>query len=214
MPNKPKVKVCGITREADAELALELGADYLGIILFERSPRAVDPSRLEALFTVIPEGKRVLVDVNSGTDTLGGLVGRGFDFCQIHCLPEIAMSTLAGWSGIVGPERLWLAPKVPPADPFPQATLEFADTIVYDSVSQDPLLFGGTGETSDWERFQEWSTLYGHKQWILAGGLKPENIAAALEATTPDIVDVNSGVESAPGKKDPARLRALFDSIS
>lgn len=214
MPEKAQVKVCGITREADAELALELGADYLGIIVFERSPRAVDPARLEALFKIIPEGKRVLVDVNSGTDTLGEMMNWGFDFCQIHCLPEIAMSTLAAWSGIAGKERLWLAPKVPPGDPFPQATLEFTDTIVYDSVSQDPLIYGGTGETSDWERFQEWTTLYAHKQWVLAGGLKPENIAAALEATAPDIVDVNSGVESEPGKKDPARLRALFDSIS
>lgn len=214
MSDRPLIKICGITREADAKLALELGADFLGINLFERSPRYVDPGQVRELLKGIPKGKRVMIDVNSATDSLRGFMDLGFDFCQIHCLPEIAMSTLAAWSGIVGKENLWLAPKVPNGEPFPQTALEFADTVLYDSVSQDPLVFGGTGKTSDWERFQEWRTLYAHKRWGLAGGLSPENIREALDSTDPDIVDFNSGVESEPGKKDPQRLHALFESLS
>jgi len=213
MKVKPKIKVCGITRKADAETALDLGADFLGINLFDRSPRFVEWDRVADLLSVIPAGKRVCVDVNPGTDRLDSCRGLGFDFYQIHCIYTTGMDTLAGWSGLTGRENLWLAPKVPPEEPFPQVALEFADSILYDSYAHDPLVFGGTGRVSDWIRFEEWRTLYSHKTWILAGGLSPDNIREALRQTTPDIVDVNSGVESEPGIKDPKKLRNFFQEL-
>lgn len=210
METQPRIKICGITRESDAEDALELGADFLGINLYEQSPRGVSLARAAELLRLIPEGRRVCVDVNPGTDEMEARRELGFDFFQIHCPFNTGLGTLAGWTGSVGRERLWLAPKLPPEEGFPQTILEFADTVLFDTYARDPLVFGGTGRESDWGRFQEWRTLYAHKQWALAGGLGPDNLRRAMESTTADIYDVNSGVESAPGEKVRARLERLF----
>lgn len=209
----PKVKICGITRPEDAETALRLGADFIGINLFSRSPRAVHAEEVPAIFEAVPAGKRVLVDVNPGTDVLEQHLRLGFDAFQLHCPHDLGLATLAGWAGLVGVEQLWLAPKVPPGEAFPQTALEFTNTILFDTYSQDPLVFGGTGKAADWGKFEEWRTLYAHKRWILAGGLGPENVRSALEQTSPDMVDFNSGVESAPGIKEPAKLKALFQIL-
>lgn len=207
-----RVKVCGITSPEDARRALELEADYIGIIAHARSPRAVPEERMEELLEVIPVGKRVLVDVSTPTDVLERYCGLGFDFFQIHFDLEISIATVAAWAGLAGRGRLWLAPRIPPEeDAFPQIIMEFADTFLVDTFRRDA--FGGTGETGDWQRFIDWTTLYQHKSWILAGGLSPDNIGAALRATRADVVDVNSGVESAPGEKDAAMLRAFFRHV-
>lgn len=210
--SKPLVKVCGITTRADAEMALELGADLLGVILHEHSPRAVPLSEVEDLLDVIPEGKRVLVDVSTPTDVMADYKDLPFDYYQMHFDLDVAIATVAAWSGTVGKERLWLSPRVPPQEAyFPQIIMEFADTLVVDSYSKEA--YGGTGKAGNWDRFQDWSTLYQHKRWVLAGGLSPLNIVAALEATEPRLIDVNSGVESAPGVKDRHLLGNLMKEI-
>ncbi|KAF0095461.1 MAG: phosphoribosylanthranilate isomerase [Puniceicoccaceae bacterium 5H] len=206
------IKVCGITNQQDAELALDLGAEYLGIIVYQKSPRAVPMGEIPNLLRYIPRGKRVLVDVSTPTDVLDQYKELPFDAYQLHFDLEVAIATVAAWSGLVGAERLWLAPRVPPEeDYFPQITMEFAHTIVLDAYSKSA--YGGTGRTGDWQRFLDWSTLYQHKRWILAGGLNPDNIGDALRATQAEMVDVNSGVESEPGKKDPEKLRAFFRAV-
>ncbi len=215
MGARPPIKLCGVTREADAEHALALGVDYIGLNLFERSPRSVSPDRAKELMRFIPEGKRVLVDVNPGTDQLEQMLDLGFDVFQLHCPFDLDWATLASWAGQVGgPDRLWLAPKVPPEEPFPQACLEFVNTVLFDSYSNDPLVFGGTGRIGDWARFEEWRTLYQHKRWVLAGGLSPDNILAALASTSADVYDINSGVEDAPGVKNKEKLTLLFSRIA
>lgn len=211
MSEPPKIKICGITRESDARKALELGADYIGIIVYDRSPRGVDLEHAAELLQSIPEGRRVCVDVNPGTDELESRLELGFDFYQLHCPLDAGLATLAAWSGLVGQERLWIAPKLPPTEPFPQVVLEFAETVVFDAYARDPLLFGGTGRTSDWARCAELATLYAHKSWVLAGGLGPDNIAAAMGAVEAAVFDVNSGVESEPGIKDETKLESLFN---
>jgi phosphoribosylanthranilate isomerase len=208
-----KVKICGITRPADALLALSLGADYLGIIVHAKSPRAVDPKNIPALLEHIPPGKRVLVDVSTPTDQLERYLELGFDAYQIHFDLEVSMATVAAWSGLVGQHALWAAPRIPPAEKhFPQVLMEFADTILLDAY--DPKVYGGTGQAGgNWQRFLDCTLYYQHKRWILAGGLSPDNIAEALRFTSAEMVDVNSGVESVPGIKDPQRLRRLFEVI-
>ncbi len=207
-----QVKVCGITRLEDAKHALDLGADYLGINLFKGSPRSVPLERVPELLEAIPVGKRVLVDVSTPTDLLDQYLDLGFDYYQIHFDLNIAIATVAAWSGLVGRERLWLAPRVPPGDvSFPQIIMEFADTFVFDTFSKTS--FGGTGRKGDWQRFLDWTTLYQHKSWILAGGLGPENITEALRVTAPAVIDVNSRVESGPGLKDEAKLEDLFEKV-
>ncbi len=207
----PKIKICGLTRWADASAALDLGADYCGMIVYPKSPRAVTREQAWDLCQRIPAGKRVMVDVNTGTDELEDWADCGFDYFQIYCDLDVNLATLAAWSGLVGRERLWLAPKIPPGEPFPQSILDFADTILIDAYHKDK--YGGSGRTGNWEQFADWSTLYAHKHFILAGGLSPDNITEAVRITNSEIVDVNSGVEKEPGIKDPAKLRALFAAL-
>ncbi|MEO0796081.1 MAG: phosphoribosylanthranilate isomerase [Verrucomicrobiota bacterium] len=207
----PKIKVCGLTRWTDVSAVIDLGADYCGTIVYPKSPRAVTRDQAFDLCQRIPAGKRVMVDVNTGTDELENWADLGYDFFQIHCDLETNYATLAAWCGIVGRERLWLAPKIPPNEPFPQSILEFADTILVDTYHKDK--YGGSGQTGNWEKFAEWKTLYPHKQFVLAGGLSPDNVVAAVEATGTEIVDVNSGIESEPGKKDPAKLKSFFENL-
>jgi len=208
---RPQVKVCGITTCEDAQLALDAGADWLGVIVWPGSPRAVGYEQARELCQYIPAGRRVMVDVQSSAQELERHGDLGFDAFQLHLGAETGFATLAAWSGLVGREALWLGPRVPPGEPFPQEILEFADTVVVDTFDKNQ--HGGTGRTGDWVQFAEWQTLYQHKHWVLAGGLGPDNVRAALQATRAERIDVNSGVESAPGRKDPAKLRALFRAL-
>lgn len=208
MAGSLKVKVCGIISVEQARLALDAGADYLGINLYGPSPRCVSRETAWQLCQYVPAGRRVLVDVNTATDLLGDYGDLGFDAFQIHCDLDTPLSSLAAWSGIVGPENLWLALRLPPDHPYPQAPLEFADTFVFDAFS--PTQHGGTGRTADWGRLADLLLMFGHKEWWLAGGLNPENVAAAMRASGATHLDVNSGVEDRPGVKNAERLRAFF----
>lgn len=206
------VKVCGLTNELDISASLQQGADYIGVNLYQKSPRAVDLSRAVDLLGEIPPGKRVLVDVATPTHLLEEYKNLSFDYYQIHFDLDIAISSVAAWAGIVGRERLWLAPRIGPREQFfPQIVMEFADTIVLDTYSSDK--YGGSGKTGDWQRFMDWSTLYQHKEWVLAGGLNPDNIEEAIRTTGAEIVDVASGVESSPGRKDHEKLARFFASV-
>lgn len=193
-------------------MALDLGADYIGLILFEKSPRAVPLSVIPDIFEVVPQGKRVLVDVATPTDVLATYRDLPFDFFQMHFDLDVAIATVAAWSGLIGRERLWLAPRVPPKEAyFPQIIMEFADTLLIDAYAKES--YGGTGKIGDWQRFMDWSTLYQHKRWVLAGGLSPLNIEAALDAIDPEVIDVNSGVEAQPGVKDRAKLEDFMQRV-
>lgn len=202
------VKVCGLTREADVDLALELGADYFGFIVYPNSPRGISMERALELASRVPEGRRVLVDVETGTEDLEQRRDVGFDFFQIHAGLDVGLASLAAWSGLVGAERLWIAPRVKPADVFPEMVLEFADTVLLDTYHKEKV--GGTGETGDWSGFAELKQKYPATNWVLAGGLNPQNVLDAIAATSAERVDLNSGVESEPGIKNPEKLRELF----
>lgn len=205
------VKVCGLTREEDIAAALSLGADFIGINLYEPSPRSVSPARARELLDAIPEGKRVLVDVSPSTDQLTGFRDLGFDAFQIHFDLEVGLGTVAAWSGIAGRENLWLAPRIPPGERFPEMALEFADTLLFDAFSKSA--YGGTGRTADWQEFRRLSEQHPAHTWILSGGLNPDNAIDAVSASGSTFIDVNSGVESSPGIKDPDRLARLMQRI-
>lgn len=206
-----QIKVCGLTRESDIEQALQLGADYCGIIVYPKSPRAVSMERAADLIQQVPVGKRVMVDVETSTEALAQARDLGFDYYQIHASLDVGLATLAAWSGIVGRERLWIAPRIPPGAAFPTAVLEFADTVLVDTYSKTQA--GGTGQTGDWSKFAALSTTYPNTNWILAGGLGPDNVVEALAATGAHHFDINSGVESTPGLKDLEKLKAAFRAL-
>lgn len=203
-----EVKICGLTREVDVDLALELGADFCGFIVYPKSPRGLTLERAVELSSRVPEGQRVLVDVETGTEELEHYRDTGFDYFQIHAGLNVGLASLAAWSGLVGRERLWIAPRLAPKEPFPEAVLEFADTVLLDTYHKDQV--GGTGETGDWAGFAELKQKHPMTNWVLAGGLNSENVLGAIAATGAERVDLNSGVESEPGIKNPEKLRELF----
>lgn len=212
MRRRAQVKVCGITDVADAQLAAELGADFLGFIFYPGSPRAMDWGTFEILRDQLPSTKRVYVQVRPQAEELERAKAANFDFFQLHFPVREDPAVIERWAQIVGPDRLWLAPKIPPADDFPESLLEKAATFLVDTYRKDS--FGGTGETGDWRRFRQWSETAPEKRWVLAGGLKPENIEAALEQSGASVVDVSSGIEERPGKKDHARMKAFFAAMA
>ena len=128
-----------------------------------------------------------------------------FDFFQIHFRHDMPLATLAAWAKAVGLEKLWLAPKLPPDVDVPAGLLRLSRYFLLDTFRPDS--FGGTGHTGDWEKFKRHQSTHAERFWILAGGLNPDNIGEALRATGASFVDVNSGVEAAPGIKDQEKLK-------
>ena len=208
MRSLPKIKVCGLTREEDVKLTLSLGADYLGFILYPQSPRAVSLDRAVELAAAVPVGQRVAVDVATSREDLKGYRDAGFDYFQIHFGADFELSKLAEYSEMLGKEKLWLAPRLASEDTFQEVILDCADTILIDTFVKDQ--FGGTGKVGDWARFNTLKERYPQTNWVLAGGLSPSNALDALSSTAADHLDINSGVETAPGIKDEVKLREVF----
>ena len=211
MRNSAMVKVCGLTRLEDVQLALSLGTDFCGFIVYPNSPRAVSFDRAVELASHVPEGKRVLVDVETPSNRFKHMHKSCFDFFQIHTKPTINKSTLSTMSDTLGKERLWLAPRLSSKDYFAEEFTTFAETILLDAYQKD--LFGGTGHIGDWSRFNQLSSSYPQTNWVLAGGLNSSNVLEALAATSARILDINSGVECSPGFKDANKLRQLFQML-
>ncbi len=212
MSHRPKIKICGITREEDLRFALESGVEYIGLNRYRPSPRYVPDGKFETLSGLIPAHQRVAVLVEPESEELGALVDIGFQIFQIHFkLDSGYMEKLPAIREQLTGRELWLAPKLPADADFPDQILQYADKILLDTYS--PHLEGGTGKTGDWSRFRQIKEQHPGMPFILAGGLKPENAADAIRATMADIYDFNSGVETSPGIKDSARIQKLIESI-
>jgi phosphoribosylanthranilate isomerase len=200
-----RIKVCGLTSLVDADFADRCGADYLGFILYPKSPRRISLETFRAMAGHLPERKKVAVVVEPTIGELALLGDVGFAFFQIHFRHDFPPSTVAAWSRMIGPERLWLAPKLPePADVAPEL-LPLASHFLLDTFHADK--FGGTGQTGNWAKFARHQQAHPEKTWILSGGLNADNIGEALARSGARFVDVNSGVEAAPGVKDHAKLK-------
>lgn len=212
MSTKPEVKVCGLIRLADAELAVELGAGFLGFNCYPKSPRFLGLSAFRALREQLPPAKRVYVQVRPEPDELREAADEGFDLFQLHFSVGEDPRLIEAWATLVSPARLWLAPRIAPGEIFPKHLLGNAETFMIDTYRKGA--FGGTGETGDWDRFRQWAEGAPEKRWVLAGGLSPENIAEAVEASQCAVADVNSGIEERPGLKDPVRMRAFFAALA
>lgn len=205
------LKVCGLTSREDAEAAVRVGADWIGFNLYPGSPRFLPLSRYRELAPTLPAGARVAVMVEPDDAALTSALDAGFDRVQIHFRHDLPVETVAGWSHAVGVERLWLAPKLPPAADVPVQLLPLAGHFLMDTFHAEG--FGGSGRTGDWAKFARHRQNHPDRTWILAGGLNPENIGEALQRSGARFVDVNSGVEVSPGIKDPVRLRQLAAAI-
>lgn len=209
---RPDVKFCGLTRPADAALAAELGARYVGAILAD-GPRLLTPARAREVLSAATGPARVAV-MGGGTPESLVAAGQeaGADILQLHGDPGLGdlerLRTL--WPG-----RLWVVIRVGaeglPADAAARA--ELADAVLLDAKVSGRL--GGTGQAFDWRTVtQDVAALRSKCTIVLAGGLTPDNISRALDVLSPHVVDVSSGVESAPGIKDAARMRAFMSVVT
>jgi phosphoribosylanthranilate isomerase len=208
MTEEIQIKICGLTSPGDADFADACGADYLGFIIDPKSPRYVSLEAYKAMAGRLPRRPRVAVSVEPAPGALVAMREAGLDRFQVHFRHDTPIGTIGAWSQEVGAENIWLAPKLPPGVDVPQAWIWVAECILLDTF--DPTLFGGTGRTGDWPKFRRHREAHPNKTWILSGGLNPENVGAALAATGARFVDVSSGVESSPGVKDHARLKAFM----
>ena len=200
-----RIKICGITNPEDARLASELGADALGFIFHAASPRRVAPEAAREIIRQLPPlVLSVGVFVDEEAAVVRELAARvGLDWVQLHGResPEYCVSlgrrVLKGF-------RIENESSLGALAAYRDAVQAF----LLDTYKAGQA--GGTGETFDWKlarRAQEFGPI------VLAGGLTPANVAQAIEVARPQAVDVASGVEAAPGKKDPEKLRAFFEKV-
>jgi phosphoribosylanthranilate isomerase len=198
------IKVCGLTREGDVEMACELGAAYVGFNFASSSPRRVDLSRGRRLAAAVTPGvRRVGVFVRESYQEIADAIGAAcLDLVQLHRtlsgedLERIPVDVLA----VANADR---DDSIPPAE-----LLERCAAILFDSGADGRP--GGSGVAFDW------SLLEG-RRWpvplFVAGGLRPENVGDSIRRTRPSAVDVASGVEISPGIKDPDRMRRFFQAV-
>ncbi len=197
-----KVKICGITNLDDALGAVEAGADYLGFIFFPPSPRNVDLNTVREIFKNLPKGvKKVAVTVNAEVDFLKKLLEEGFDLLQLHGdeKPSILKE--------LPKERVIKVFRV--RDSFNEENLKGWEGIyAYLLDTYKKGTYGGTGQTFNWDIAR--GLVEKGLKIFLSGGLKPENVARAVELVKPYAVDVSSGVEAYPGKKDLKKLEEFI----
>jgi phosphoribosylanthranilate isomerase len=206
-----QLKVCGLTSPADAAAAVQVGAEYLGFNFYPKSPRAVTLGAFRAMADRLPLVPKVAICVEPSALQLAALEGSGCQYFQIHFRPETPLAQIAAWSAHVRPERLWLAPKLPPGTELAPAWLPLARTFLLDTY--DPEKFGGTGKTGDWTKFARIQQANPRHTWILSGGLNAGNIGEAVRQSGARFIDVNSGVESSPGIKDAGKLEAFVTAL-
>ena len=204
-----RVKVCGIAELDDARLAVELGAWAVGMVFHPESPRACDPGTAEEIGAELRRRAEIVgVFVNWPLDELEHMADRAsLTILQLHgdegpaYCREAARRTGARVMKAVQAKD---AAAVRRLDSYREAHLHMLDAHV-------PDLRGGTGQTFEW-------ALAGHHRsnvpLVLSGGLDPGNVAAAIDAVHPYAVDSASGTEAEPGRKDPAKLRALFHAVA
>ena len=207
-----RIKFCGLTSLVDAIHADKLGADYLGFILHSKSPRYISLRDFQNLAPNLPQGrKQVAVMVAPEAADLAAAREAGFDRFQLHFPADLELSRLAEWRELVGRERIWLAPRRPPQTEFDTRWVDYDDPIWMDTYSPDE--YGGTGKTGNWPEFQDLQGLSTDNAWVLSGGLSSVNVAAAMAQSGARFLDINSGVETAPGVKDHAKMNAIILAI-
>ena len=201
-----QVKICGITRPADLSAVAEAGARYAGFVFFPRSPRNLSVGDAAALAAEAPSGvARVGLFVSPDDAALDAVLDRvPLDIIQLHGSETPArVAEVKARTGLPVMKAVGISV---PSDL--DALWDYglvADLLLVDAKAPpDAALPGGNGLSFDWRLLAGRRLL---KPWMLAGGLTPANVAEAVRLTGASVVDVSSGVEAAPGQKDPALIR-------
>jgi phosphoribosylanthranilate isomerase len=200
-----RVKTCGITRHEDAQLAIELGAWALGLIFHDPSPRKAD---VDVAAAIGAEFRRQAEVVGVFVNRELGEVAEIADACSLTMLQlhgdegPVYCDEIRRRTGlkVMKAARVRDAASLQALNAFRQVDYHLVD-------AHHPDLFGGTGETFDWELLR---ARHSKVPLVLSGGLTPDNVSDAIRATHPFAVDTASGTEASPGVKDPAKLTAFF----
>ncbi|MDD5697553.1 MAG: tryptophan synthase subunit beta [Victivallaceae bacterium] len=197
---RTELKICGLTRRQDIIAAVSAGARYVGFIFYSKSPRGVTPEQVRELSAAVPAGvKKVGVFVNAPAAVIRKTVEFcGLDIVQLHGdeTPEFARQ-------LTGVE-VWKALRLDTAADAEYAAAYPADAILADTMTAEQR--GGTGTTGNWRLAAELSR---RRRVVLAGGITPSNLAEAVAQVQPAVIDVNSGVETAPGIKDKDKITEI-----
>jgi phosphoribosylanthranilate isomerase len=196
-----KVKICGITSVPDGLAAAGAGADMIGLMFYEQSLRHISVAQAAEISRALPPFVlRVGVFVNPEADFVLRAIGEcGLNLLQFHGAEDSEFCTQFGLMSVK-------ALRVRDAESLKSLEKFETDAFLLDAHSSSGL--GGTGEMFNWDLAIAARKF--NKPIFLAGGLTPENVAAAVKQVRPFAVDVSSGVESAPGKKDEAKVRAFI----
>jgi len=201
-----KIEICGITNANDAAQAVASGADALGFVLYRKSPRFVEPATVRELVADLPPFVlSVGVFVNESAEVVRNLMDQcGLSLAQLHGDETAAYCEQLGRPALK-------ALRLKDRGSF-LALAEFQGRanirgFVIDAFSDQA--YGGTGHTADWTLAAEAAKA---APILLAGGLTPANVFQAIQSVRPYGVDVSSGVEAAPGRKDPAKVKAFIES--
>ncbi|MEJ6676091.1 phosphoribosylanthranilate isomerase [Parasphingorhabdus sp.] len=206
---KTLIKICGLSSEAAIDASVEAGADYMGLVHFEKSPRHVSLERAKLLRDYAGDRiMTVLLLVNADPKLTGtALSDVKPDVVQFHG------SETPDWVKLVRDKsglKIWKAVGVRDSAGLAKASryVGAVDRMLFDAPAKD--LPGGTGTSFDWSLLAD----HDHQvDWGLAGGLDPDNVRDALNATHAPLVDVSSGVESAPGVKHVDRIAAFCQAV-
>ena len=199
-----KVKICGITNAEDALAAVNLGADMLGFIFYPKSPRCIQPQKATEIISTIPTFvDTVGVFVNPTAQQIQEADEEGWlNWIQLHGDETPEFCAGLGWMNA----RVIKAVRVRDKSDIDNALRFRTDALLLDTYVEGQ--YGGTGKTFDW-------SLLDHipNRFFLSGGINPDNVAAAVEIG-PYGVDISSGIEAEPGKKDHNKMKELFENIS
>lgn len=203
LPSPVKVKICGMTSVRDALYAVECGADAVGFVFYKKSPRAVTAKQVRAITAELPPFvQRVGVFVNESAEKIERTAAScGLDVVQLH-----GDESPAFCRGIAG--RVVKAFRVRDADSLEILSRYQVSAFLLDAYKEGE--WGGTGERFNWNLVRR-ARKYGPV--ILAGGLNPGNVADAIRQCRPYGVDVCSGVESRPGKKNLKKVREFIEAV-
>jgi len=199
-----KVKICGITRAQDAQLAVQLGAWAIGFIFYEKSQRSLSVAQAKAIIEALPpQVVKVGVFVNETIPEMLSVQARtGITIFQLH--GEETPETANGLPSFIKAIRPKNEGELTSLSGFSKASYFLVDT--YDSSQ-----YGGTGRRVDVELAK---AVKSYGPLILAGGLNADNVARAISEISPFAVDVSSGVEASVGVKDPLKLQSFFKAVA
>lgn len=201
-----KIKICGITNQEDAAAAVVAGADALGFIMYRKSPRFVEPAVARAIITGLPPFVLAVgVFVNETADRVRGLVDEcGFALAQLHGDESALYCQSLGRPALKAIRLKDRGAFLALAEFHGRANVR---GFLIDAFSDQA--YGGTGQTVDWTLAKEAAR---STPIILAGGLTPTNVADAISQVRPYGIDVSSGVEQSPGKKNQDKVKAFIQA--